>query len=273
MLMWSKMRTEGHAKHIIMLYNDLLDWLFRQTDGGAPLHAQRFNYRSREVGPIRLDVRDGRRAACSSLPVWCALRHSWRGVPLQRVVGVLQRGRIGAYRWCLPRRSKALPCYRAVSVRLQRWVRCTWACGPSGSRAYAAGGLPWCVPVCTLMASAWWVCAVAAQCHQVRATSPSGVVWGAPEPQYRMMLTSTVSHGFGRGEKYGKFADCGIATLIYVVLYPVTCKWVLTMHSFYINYCILPHAKYYIFWCLITMKQIAKTIAQKPRRVTGQHRQ
>ena len=163
-----------------MLYNDLLDWLFRQTDGGVPLHAQRFNYRGREERPLRLDVRDGRRAACSSLPVWRALHHPWWGVPFQRVVGVLQWGSIGAYRWCLPRRSKALPRYRAVTVRLRWWVRCTWACEPSGARAYAAGWIPRCVSVHAchpLTASARWGVTRGSRA-MLLATSPSGVVWG-----------------------------------------------------------------------------------------------
>ena len=143
-----------------MLYNVLHnDWLFRQMDGGAPLHAQRFNHRSREEGPIRLDVRVGRRAACSSLPAWCVLYHLWWAVPLQRVVGVLQRRPCAIRRWFPCWRSKALPRCRAVLVRLRWWVRCTWACGPSGTRAYAANWLPRCVsvhPCHSLMASAWW---------------------------------------------------------------------------------------------------------------------
>ena len=104
--------------------------------------------------------------------------------------------------------------------------------------------------------------------EQLRATSPSGVVLGAPEPQYRMMLTSTVSHGFGRGEKYGKFADCGIATLIYVVLSFCEASQGFRLynerlrdsqisqvyaHAELCDFSILPYAKYLPLWGYVMM--------------------
>ena len=72
----------------------------------------------------------------------------------------------------------------------------------------------------------------------IMATSPSGVVWG---------IGTSVSHDAG---KYG-FSWLWAWREIRKVC------WLWYRNVNLCSFSILPHAKYYIFWCLITMKQIA----------------